>query len=292
MATLICGHRPDGWVALVRLDRAVAHRDPPRQRRGQLAVVGDDHDRAALGVQLAQQLHHRAAGPGVEVAGRFVGQHDRGSVDDGAGDRDALALAAGHLAGHVRQALPEADTTECLGGGVASVGQRLAAVEQTVGDVVDARHPVEEEERLEHEADQVRTHSGQLAVAHRRRVDAGDADDAARRPIERADDVQQGRLARAGRADDRRQLTVANRERHGVERAHRRLARVLLDDVDQLERQVRRASTGHDGTTTSRSAFRSPSTCTKPLVNRPGVTPTSVVWLVPSGFAPVTTWTA
>ena len=76
--------------------------------------------------------------------------------------------------------------------------------------------------------------------------------------------------------DDGGEFAVANFQRHRVEGADRRLAGVLLDDIDQLERQA--GSSGrdplrgavHDGTTTSASASRSPSTCTKPLVNRPG----------------------
>ena len=85
-------------------------------------------------------------------------------------------------------------------------------------------------------------------------------------------------------------------QRHGVEGAHRRLAGILLDDVDELQApEARRAVAGaggtrrrgeapHDGTTTSVSALRSPSTWTKPLVNRPGLTPTNLVAFVPSGF--------
>ena len=200
--------------------------------------MGDDQDRSSLGVQLAEQVHHGTAGAGIEVAGRFVGQHDRRSVDDRTGDGDALPFATRHLARRVRQSLTEADATQGLRGRLAPIDRRLAAVQQPIGDVVDRGHSFEEEERLEDEPDQVRTHAGQLTIAHRRGVDAGDADDPAGRPIERADDVQQRRLAGARRPDDRRQFAVAHFERHRVEGTDRRLAGVLLDDVDQLERQL------------------------------------------------------
>jgi hypothetical protein len=43
-------------------------------------------------------------------------------------------------------------------------------------------------------------------------MDAVDDDAAARRPVERAHDVQQRRLARARRTDDREQLARLDRE--------------------------------------------------------------------------------
>ena len=45
----------------------------------------------------------------VEVAGRFVGPHDRGIVHQRPRDRDPLALTAGELVGNVLAALAEAD---------------------------------------------------------------------------------------------------------------------------------------------------------------------------------------
>jgi hypothetical protein len=46
------------------------------------------------GVQLGQQRQHVLARARVEVAGRLVGQHDRGAPHPGARDRHALTLAA------------------------------------------------------------------------------------------------------------------------------------------------------------------------------------------------------
>ena len=47
--------------------------------------------------QVEQALEHRARGGGVEVAGRLVGQQQARLVGQGAGDGDALLLAAGQL---------------------------------------------------------------------------------------------------------------------------------------------------------------------------------------------------
>ena len=45
--------------------------------------------------------HDLDAGLRVEIPGRLVGEQNRGVVDERAGDRDALALAAGELVGPV-----------------------------------------------------------------------------------------------------------------------------------------------------------------------------------------------
>ena len=48
-----------------------------------------------------QQFHDLDAAGGIEVAGRLIGQQHDGLGDDGAGDGDALLLAAGEFAGRV-----------------------------------------------------------------------------------------------------------------------------------------------------------------------------------------------
>ena len=80
-------------------DLAVAHVQAPWKGGGDLLVVGDQHQRRAVGRELVQQLDHRAAGLGVEVAGWLVGEQDHRTLGDRARDRDALALAAGQLCG-------------------------------------------------------------------------------------------------------------------------------------------------------------------------------------------------
>ena len=69
-----------------------------------------------------------------------------------------------------------------------------------------------------------------------------------------------------------------------------RIARVLLADIDQLERGRFRP---HDGTTTGWSAVnRSEITSTKPSEKMPVSTPTSAVRFDPSAAVPVTVSTA
>ena len=69
-------------------------------------IVGDhDHRLAELVDRLAQQPQHVLARLRVEVAGRLVGEDDGRFGDQGAGDGDALLLAAGELGGPVGAAV-------------------------------------------------------------------------------------------------------------------------------------------------------------------------------------------
>ena len=73
-------------------------------------VVGDHHDRLAHlargGLQELEQLRPAAR---VEVAGRFVGEHDVGPAHQRARHRDALLLPAGELRRSVPQPVAQPD---------------------------------------------------------------------------------------------------------------------------------------------------------------------------------------
>ena len=87
-----------------------------------------------------------------------------------------------------------------------------------------------------------------------------------RRPVERADQVQHRRLARAGRADDREQLAVLDGQVEPSSGGD--AAGVGLRDPGS-------SMTGaHDGTTTSGRRRPAPDTSTRPSANRPVSTAT------------------
>ena len=72
--------------------------------------VSDDDDRyAALAVERTQRLHDFMRCARVEIAGRLVGKQQARRIDQGAGDRDALLLAAGELPRRVALAVAEAE---------------------------------------------------------------------------------------------------------------------------------------------------------------------------------------
>src|SRR5690606_22265636 len=97
----------------VRDDRAVRETDRAPCAPGEVGVVRDEHERrAALAVQLLEQLDDRFAGRRVEVARRLVGEQDSRLVDERAGERDALLLAARKLRRIVVEPVGEPDAGE------------------------------------------------------------------------------------------------------------------------------------------------------------------------------------
>src|SRR5690606_20219883 len=74
-------------------DRAVREANRAPRTAGEVRVVGHEHERrAALAIQLLEQLDDRVAGAGVQVAGRLVREQDLRLVDERASERDALLL--------------------------------------------------------------------------------------------------------------------------------------------------------------------------------------------------------
>ena len=101
---LLLLRQPGGVVALVgNAAAAVELQDPAGDVVEEVAVVGDDQDRARIVAQMAFQPVHRL---GVEMVGRLVEQQQIGLVEQQPAERDAAALAAGELGdvGVVRRA--------------------------------------------------------------------------------------------------------------------------------------------------------------------------------------------
>ena len=109
--------------------------DPPAMFRDVFLVRHQNH-RLALVVQRLKQRHDLLARPGVQVAGRLVGHQERRVVDEGAGDGDALLLAAGELIGPVGQPVRQADPDQSLPG--ALLPAPPARIQQGQLDVLQA----------------------------------------------------------------------------------------------------------------------------------------------------------
>ena len=71
---------------------------------------------------------------------------------------------------------------------------------------------------LKHEADPVAAQVAELLAGEHPEVCALESDSARRRRVQSADQVERGRLARAGRAADRRELPAAHRQRQAAQR--------------------------------------------------------------------------
>src|SRR5688572_28097709 len=140
-------------LMLLRLKPPVAKPHDPLAKGGVLFRVGDLDDGRALGVQACEQRHDVARLPGMEVAGRLVGQDEPRAGDHGARDSHQLLLAAGELRrievllGH------DPEAVERIGDQRLSLVLPDVAVGQRQVEVLGNREVVQQVIALEHEAD-------------------------------------------------------------------------------------------------------------------------------------------
>ena len=89
---------------------------------------------------------------------------------------------------------------------------------------------------LKHEADRTVAEVGKLRLREGERVGAVEADGAAGRPVERAEQVQERALAGAGRAHDGERLAAVEAERHVTEDGERAApCRVVFAELFDLK---------------------------------------------------------
>ena len=191
-----------------------------------LIVSDEDRGDVDFGMQRAQPLPQLLPHLRIERAKRLVEQQDARLDRERAGERDALPLAAGQLAGiavgqpvelHQIQQLLDARTNRGL---VLADGARLHA--QAKGNVFEHRHVAEQRVVLEHESDMT------LAGAMSQRILTVDPHFPGVGPVEACNDPQQRRLARTGWTKQRQQFALADLQIDIVERCKRA---EFLDDV-------------------------------------------------------------
>ena len=181
------------------------------QRDRLLEIVGDEHHRLAVGApQVEQQVAHDLPGLRVERAERLVHQQDLRIADQHLGEADALALAAGQ---HVRIAL--AERAEPDAGRASPARARAPRARGVPGglqpdrDVLQRGLPGKQRLGLEQVA-------GLPVEPGERRAENVDAP--GRRRKQAGGDVEQRRLAAAGRPDDGDELAVGDVERGALDR--------------------------------------------------------------------------
>ena len=100
-------------LAFVGYNLAVAHRHHAICISGDIGLVSDHDDGdAALAVQQSQRVHDVMGVACIEIAGRLVGKEHGRIVDEGAGDGDALLLAARELARRIALAIAQPEQAE------------------------------------------------------------------------------------------------------------------------------------------------------------------------------------
>ena len=209
-----------GSGSRLRLDPAVRHANRPVTERREPRLVGDEEEgRLPFAAPGEEVSHHLVAGCGVEVPGRLVREEKVGTVDEGAGDGDALLLAARKLARIVPQAVVEPHCGELLARPLEGVGGARELARG--GHVLDGGHGGDEVEGLEHDADVGPPEPRERVLVEGREVFPRHLDPARGRPFETADDHEQGRLAGPGRPDDAHRLAGGEVEVDAAQDLHR-----------------------------------------------------------------------
>ena len=105
------------------MDATVDEGDPAIGGSGNFFAVGDENDCGFFfSGELGDEIDDHGAGGGVEIAGGFVGEKDRGLVDEGTGEGGSLELSAGKLVGAMVGAVGELDGFKEIVGTVTSRG--------------------------------------------------------------------------------------------------------------------------------------------------------------------------
>ena len=223
----------DGLRLVELLDRALMHDGDARGKRHRLDLVVGDVDRGLADpqVQLLDLGAHVDAQLGVEIGQRLVEQEELGIAHQRPSHRDALALAAGQLAGlAVEQRLDLQQRGDARDRRVL-LGLRHAAALHAEGHVLARGHRRVKRVGLEHHGD--------VAILRRDRIDqpSVDANLALADAFEARDHREQRRLAAAGRADERDELAGLRLEIDALQHLDR--AEALEEPRDGQRRHCR-----------------------------------------------------
>ena len=184
-------------------------------------LVGDDDDGDAGNVaHVAQQRQDLSGRLGVERAGRLVTQEHGGIVGQGAGDTDALTLAARQLGRVGVAAAFEADEFEEFRDAFAALRGGNAGELERVADVVGGGASIQEVRRLEHHADTAAC-SAQRGTRQGRQVEAVDDNVAIGGLLQGRQTPDERGLTGTGAADDPVDRTAINVQVHPIKRDDR-----------------------------------------------------------------------
>ena len=179
-----------------------------------------------------QLLLQQFPGLGVERAERLVHQHDVGIEREQPRQRDALLHAAAELAGIEIGEARKMHEIEIVGGLGDALGPRQSLHLERPSDVLDGGEPGKQRELLEHHAAIGAGWPDRGAV---------EAQFAAARRLEAADDVQERALAAAGRAHDGNELVLVDGQRQAIDGGDAPvLDRERLVEIAHLQQRHRR----------------------------------------------------
>ncbi len=185
--------------------------------------MGDDQEgRPAAGVEVEEELVDGVAGGAVQIAGGLVGEDEGRLHDQGARQGDALLLAPGELARAVLEPVAESDLLEELLRLLLQGRAAHASDEAGHHDVLEGGELGEQVMELEDEADALVAECRELTARELGDVAALAGDRTRCGQVEGAEQVEQGALAGARRADDADHLSRRDHEVDAAQHLHHR----------------------------------------------------------------------
>src|SRR5579875_173402 len=167
------------------------------------AVMADQYQRQpAVAPQFRQQVDDLVPGVLVEVAGRLVGEHHPGLLDQGTGDRDPLLLAAGQFRWQMARPVGQPDAVQRGRCPPAAFRGPDAQRDQRGLHVFRRGERGHQVERLEDEPDGEGAEPGELGVAHPAEVAPVQPQLPGGGTVKAAQQVQQRRLTVPGAPPD------------------------------------------------------------------------------------------
>ena len=143
----------EAFGRFVRVDLTVANVDYSMGVVCDIGLVGDEDDCVAFGLELVEQRHNFNTGFGIQITCGLIREDDGRTVDESAGDGDALALTARKLVGLVMHSRFQADVGEGLLCALDPLSGGCAVVYERQFNVMQRGRAREQVERLEDEPD-------------------------------------------------------------------------------------------------------------------------------------------
>ena len=175
---------------IILVDFAVFEDDHALGVLRDVVFVRDQHERdALLAVEPLKDFHDFDRRARIEVAGWFIGQDDRGLIDQRAGDGHTLLLTAGELIGMAGFAARQPDAGERLRRAFVALGGSETGVEHRQFNVLHRRSAREQIETLKNETDFAVADVGAIVFGKPGHILAVEDVGSARRTVEAADEV-------------------------------------------------------------------------------------------------------
>src|SRR5215469_3622334 len=214
--------------ASLDLDPSIAEENHPVGVTEHVWVMAGENDCGpALTVQTAQEFNHLHSCLLIQRSRGLIGQDDVNIAGYSTRYRHPLLFTAGKVADTTMGLRGDACPFERFKGALARTTVRGTLFHQKIFDVLIRREHRNQVQRLKNEGQARAADRCSVTLGHTSRVPFLEAEPAALRKVEQAQEIQKRGLTRTGRTGKGQHLAARNGERNSVERAHFAIRRTI-----------------------------------------------------------------